>query len=368
MKKKFILAILIFLSSCKSFEFKNADHFNKNINNLWGEYFTKSFDQTTNLNVFVVTNRKAKNQNFGCSQKSFGSAYDNKLKFGFCQVNVPKNHDIGEIESASDDSKSLQNYFKITGGKALSQEEMILSLKKSKHYPLIFVHGFNVPYEEAILRASQIVYDLKYQGPIILFTWPAGVLEEGNFFAETVINKTYEENAANARDSVLIFKNFINELQKNNIKANLLIHSMGHQVALPALAKIGEENLKFLPIYKAILNAPDFENEQFKKLLGNIKKTAQQITLYCSYNDKAISASKVFNKTERLGACLATDEIDVINVSAIDDPSFGLGHGYYSSRSILTDVFQNLIGIEASKRLFIKKANNGGKEKYFLRK
>ena len=48
------------------------------------------------------------------------------------------------------------------------------AIKKMGRTPLVFVHGFNVRYQEAVLRAAQINYDLKYQGPIILFSWPAG--------------------------------------------------------------------------------------------------------------------------------------------------------------------------------------------------
>lgn len=369
MKRNIALVLLILLTSCKAFEFKGDDHFNKNITNLWDGYFSKTFDQTSAVNVFVVTNRKNKANEFGCDQTSFNAEYETKLKFGVCQISVPKNHNIGEIEVASEGKKSTQNYFKNLGAKTLLQEEMITFLKNSKRDPLVFVHGFNVPYSEAVLRASQIAYDLKYQGPVILFTWPAGAASEGGFFEETLINKTYQDNFANARDSVFIFKNFINELQKNDIKINLIVHSMGHQVVLPALDKIGESDFKNPPINKLILNAPDFEVNQFKKTLSTIKKTAKQITVYCSNNDRAMSASKIFNKNDRLGACAAIEDIDVINVSAIDDPSFaGLGHGYYSSRAILIDVFQNLLGIEASKRLFIKKAEVNGKEKYFLRK
>jgi len=369
MKKNILLAVVLLLSSCKAFQYKNEEHFNKNIHNLWDNYYSKTFDQTANFNLLVVTNRKSKGQDFGCTQKSYGAEYDTKAKYGSCVVNVPKNHNVGEIEVVSDTNKSLNNYFKIVGEKPMQQSDLMSYLKSSNRYPLVFVHGFNVPYEEAIMRASQITYDLKYQGPVVLFTWPAGSSDENGFFEENMINKTYENNFANARDSVFIFRSFINELQKKGIKINLIVHSMGHQVVLPALTKLGESEIKSTVINKLILNAPDFEVEQFKKSVPNIKKTADSITVYCSYNDRAMSASKTFNKNERLGACALVDNVDVINVSAVDDPSLlGLGHGYYSSRSILVDVFQNLIGIEAPQRLFIKKANSEGKEKYFLRK
>jgi hypothetical protein len=80
-----------------------------------------------------------------------------------------------------------------------------------------------------------------------------------------------------------------------------------------------------------------------------------------------MTASEFYNKNPRFGACAFSEKIDSINVSLVDDPSMGLGHGYYSSRAILGDVFQVLLGIEAERRLFIRKSEPNSTEKYFLR-
>jgi len=81
-----------------------------------------------------------------------------------------------------------------------------------------------------------------------------------------------------------------------------------------------------------------------------------------------MAASKTFNSNGSLGECTFSEDFDTINVSAVDDSTLGLGHSYYSSRAILTDVFQNLIGISADRRLFIIKSEPDSTEKYLLRK
>ena len=103
--------------------------------------------------------------------------------------------------------------------------------------------------------------------------------------------------------------------------------------------------------------------------MENLRSTSRRITLYCSYNDNAIAVSEVYNNNKRLGACALIDNIDSINVSQLDAPTMGmgLGHGYYSSRPILSDVFQVLLGLDAEKRLFIRKSEPNSTEKYFLR-
>ncbi|MBM5782776.1 MAG: alpha/beta hydrolase [Pelagibacterales bacterium] len=361
MKKVILILSLSFLFSCSG---TKDEKLQKKFHQNWNDYFEKSFSDSQAIEVFVVTNRKSKNNEFSCNADEFGVNRDQALKYGSCKVNVPKNHTIGEINLAKDSRQSSNEYFKILESKSFKEDELIKNIKESKRTALVFVHGFNVKYQEALLRAAQIAYDLKYQGPIILFTWPAGASE--GFFEESMINKTYENNLANARGSVSLFENFLELFRKNNLQINLAVHSMGHQVVLPALKKQGDYDKTL--INELILNAPDFDTKEFSKLVKNIKKITNRITLYCSHADKAIIASKNFNNGERLGACVSIDNIDSINVGLIDDSTLGLGHGYYSSRAVLNDVFQVLIGIEAEKRLFIRKSEVNSSEKYFLRK
>lgn len=362
--KKLILILSIFLTSCASYEFKNDIQANKVLKQMWSGYFVDNFNETKAMDILVVTNRKATNNSFGCGENSFGTNGVGTLQYGVCRVNVPKNHSTGDITFSKDNRQSSNDYFKMLEAKNMTSKDLISTLKNSNRTPLVFVHGFNVKFQEAVLRASQIAYDLKYQGPIILFTWPAG--GEDSIFASAMMNKTYENNLVNAKNSVVLFKNFLTELQKNDIKINLVVHSMGHQVVLPALKQLADTN-SGLAVNELILNAPDFDASAFKNLTKDIKKVSGRITLYCSYNDKAMSASKVFNGDERLGACTFSEDLDSINVSLVDNTTLGLGHGYYSSRAILTDVFQTLLGIEADKRLFVRKSEMNSTEKYFLR-
>ena len=82
-----------------------------------------------------------------------------------------------------------------------------------------------------------------------------------------------------------------------------------------------------------------------------------------------MTASKKVNRQERLGSCLRQEGVDVVNVSEVDDPGLtGLGHGYYASRPLLTDVRQVMFGISAKQRLFIRKAPEGSRSDYILRK
>ena len=365
MKK--ILTILLILASVNSCKNRTIDEkAQKNLQPIWSEYYKEPFDDTKSVRVLVVTNRKSKSAGFGCGNENFGVTIDGVVRLGACKINVPKNHAVGETNLTRDNRQPSADFFKIIEAKPLEQIDFIKEIKDSKRTPLVFVHGFNVRYEEAVLRASQIAYDLKYQGAIILFTWPAGGGD--GFIEQTLLNKTYENNSAAAIASVAAFKDFLLSLQKSEIKINLMVHSMGHQIVLPALKELGESKGGKVLINHLILNAPDFGINDFGPIVKNIKKVSDKTTVYCSYNDKAMLASKTFNKNDRLGACTLFEDVDVINVGAIDDSYLGLGHGYYSSRAILSDISQTFLGVEANHRLFIVKSELNGAEKYFLRK
>jgi esterase/lipase superfamily enzyme len=341
------------------------DDFQKNLSQIWGNYFKENYSDTRALDILIVSNRKLKNNNFGCTNDQLGVVPDTSVHFGACKINVPKNHSTGQIRLTKDNRQSSHEYFKILNSKSLTEAAVFEYLKKSERYPLVFVHGFNLRYEDAVLRASQIAYDLKYQGPIVLFTWPSGAGD--GFLDEQMITRTYDSNLKNAKESIGVFKDFLNQLRANNLKVNLVVHSMGHQIVLPALKDFATLNPDAKIINELILNAPDFEADEFINIADVVKENSRRITIYCSYNDRAMVASEFYNKNPRLGGCAFSESIDSINVSLVDGSALGLGHGYYASRAILGDVFQVLLGIDAEKRLFIRKSEPNSTEKYFLR-
>lgn len=357
-----ILVLSTIVSSCVNL--KDTQNLQKKLSPYWQNYLQKDFADNAQIEVYVATNRLRKNADFGCSDEHFGVDFDKQTNYGICMVKVGKMHEIGNI-SNEQNKKNVEN-FKVALANSTDSKKFFSEIKKTNATPLVFVHGFNVRYNEAVLRSAQIAYDLKYQGPVILYTWPAGAKD--GMIEEALLNKTYEQNSSNVKSSVGIFADFLENLQKNKIKVNLIVHSMGHQLVLDAMSQIAQKKSEVF-INELFLNAPDYDAQTFKTIVPNLKKLTNHITLYCSQNDKALTVSKIFNSNDRLGACSNVEQVDVINVSAIDDSALGLGHGYYSSKSILSDMFLTLIGISPKQRLFVaKSADNSNLEGYFLRK
>jgi esterase/lipase superfamily enzyme len=202
---------------------------------------------------------------------------------------------------------------------------------------------------------------------VVLFTWPAGA--GGGLLDSTLITRTYEANKLNAEATIPLAADFFKQLATLDSPVQLMVHSMGHQVVIPALAETAAQVKKPF-IGELILNAPDIPVEDFTRLAPAARGLTRRTTVYCSFNDNAISASETYNKNRRMGACEAVEGVDVINVSEIDAPALGiggLGHGYYASRPILTDISQLLQGTPAEFRVFVRKSEPNSVENFYLR-
>ncbi|MBE7412742.1 MAG: alpha/beta hydrolase [Leptospiraceae bacterium] len=350
--------ILTLLFNCKT-----TFELGKEISNR----LSQPFDETKSIEVFFTTSRKTTDLNPSCSNSYFTTNFENKEKYGFCKVNVPIEHEIGAIDS--NPSGDSQKFFKFEKYSSLNSENLFNQIKNDPfNEVLVFVHGFNVKFEEAVYRAAQIKFDVKFPGNVVVYSWPAGA-DEG-FFNQLMIQGTYKNNFQNAIHSISGFKNFIKKLYSTQKKVHLIVHSMGHQVVLPGLSELADEMSEPF-LHEVIFNAPDYDTNEFQKIVSKIVKSSKRVTVYCSPNDNALVASSKVNSGKRVGSCDKISGVEMINVNLVDSPVLGiggLGHGYYSSRPILTDLFQILLGIPANKRLFIRKSNPNSTEDFILRK
>ncbi|PJZ68153.1 hypothetical protein CH373_17010 [Leptospira perolatii] len=337
----------------------------KTVGELLETRISNSYANTQSLEIMFSTTRATNsNSQVACSNAYFMVFGNQTSKTGSCIVNVPVDHTVGAIPFGLGNREKLFQFLDHRISPDGSEEANWWKKVESdaSQEILIFVHGFNVGFEEAILRAAQIQFDLKFPGRMIAYSWPAG--GDVGVLSQLMLKSTYEKNLVSAQSSRESFKNFLRRISKTDKKLHLIVHSMGHQVVLPAIAELAKESGSPL-LKELILNAPDFDTGEFIMLMDALKKSAERITLYCSPGDSALIASSQIHQTGRLGTCSKFPGVDVINVNPIDSSIISLGHGYYSSRPILTDLYQLLLGMSAEKRLFIRKSL--GNENYVLR-
>ncbi len=359
MNKLFTLLILIQFYNCTQTLPTLKESLNNRVKN--------TYDKTDLVKINFATMRKTNGFNPSCTNSYYTNQIE-KEKFGSCTISVPQNHEIGTLDQ--DIKGSKDDYFQIQSHQNIPDLDSLIGEvnKNSFEEVIVFVHGFNVKFEEAILRAAQIKFDLKFSGELILYTWPAGA--EDGILNALMIKSTYLENKQNAENSINHFKIFLDKISKTGKKVHLIVHSMGHQMAIPAINQLHETNrTKFLS--QVIFNAPDYDSKSFAKLYQNISNSAERVTIYCSPGDNALVASSKVNSGGRVGSCEKFEGIDMINVNPVDAPVMGiagLGHGYYSSRAIITDLYQVILGVEAQKRLFIRSSGEKNGENFVLRR
>ncbi len=168
---------------------------------------------------------------------------------------------------------------------------------------LVFVHGYNTRFEEAVYRFAQIVHDARVSVAPVLFTWPSG----GGLF-DYVYDR---DSAVYSRDA---FEAVLQALADNpNVKSvSILAHSMGNYLAVEGLRQMSIRD-HGLPskIRDVMLASPDIDVDVFRRQIAEIdaEPRSTQFILFVSRDDKALGLSNFLARgSTRLGALDPTEE------------------------------------------------------------
>jgi esterase/lipase superfamily enzyme len=200
---------------------------------------------------------------------------------------------------------------------------------------LLFVHGYNVGFDDAVKRAAQIAYDLHFEGIPALYSWPS----EGATRKYTVD----ETNVAWSRPRFIEYVGIISE----NLGAeaiHIIAHSMGNRLVAETMASMSAPTVPGRArLRQIVFAAPDVDAATFKDLAQQFHGKADRYTLYASSRDKAIEASRLIHRYPRAGDSgvdlVIVDPVDTIDATAIDTSM--VGHSYYGeNKSVLSDLFE----------------------------
>ena len=162
---------------------------------------------------------------------------------------------------------------------------------------LIFVHGFNNRFDDAVYRFAQVVHDAKVPGIPVLFTWPS----RGEL---SLTAYAYDRESANSSSDALA--QLIEMLAANpNVKdINIVAHSMGNVVALEALRGMASRRGKIgAKVRNVALVAPDVGVDMFRTDLQGMGKSRPRFLLFASQDDAALNFSKTIGGgVDRIGA------------------------------------------------------------------
>jgi esterase/lipase superfamily enzyme len=161
---------------------------------------------------------------------------------------------------------------------------------------LVFVHGFNNRFDDAVYRLAQIVHDSKVPALPVLFTWPSRGEPRLRAY-------TYDRESANySRDALEELLDSLNRMP-GVTEINVLAHSMGNWVALEALraryirpARVNDK------VKNVMLVAPDVDVDVFRTQIGRMGAKRPRFFLFVSQDDRALALSRtIWGGEPRLG-------------------------------------------------------------------
>jgi esterase/lipase superfamily enzyme len=294
------------------------------------------------------------------SKPAFTHERSDTLHFGTARVRIPDDREFGTIELPRERRFLLWRYeekldqakhFIIREVEPLKQETWAQIIRSAgREEALIFVHGFNSTFDEALYRGAQIVWDMRYPGIPIVFSWAS---RGGVAFSDPVgLLQSYLYDYDSARIAGDPFLRLVHTLRDTlGVKrVHIIAHSMGNFVVLNALE--GETRTSSpVQLAELVMAAPDVDRDDFTQVAPKVRAIVAGMTLYASSADKALKASKEARGVPRAGDVpregpIVLAGIDTIDVTAIGDELFGLNHDVFATkRSLVNDIRLLLRGL-----------------------
>ncbi|TBA89294.1 alpha/beta hydrolase [Rhizobium ruizarguesonis] len=287
---------------------------------------------TSRVTMLVATTRKPSED----AGKLFTGDRGTAISLNSVDVSIPpdRNRKIGEVQWPSRMPPNPQKEFAVTQVAKVQSEGQAFDWyrknRNTKHQVIIFVHGFNNTYADAVFRFAQIVHDSGTDAAPILFTWPS----RGRVF-----DYLYDKESANYSRRAL--EDLILQAVKSPDVSDvtILAHSMGGWLAAEALRGVAMRE-KSIPtkVKNVVLASPDIDIDVFRRQFTEMGPKRPHFVILTSTRDKALEMSSwLSGGVSRVGGsdlrpyAPLLDElgVSVIDTSAIatNDP---LGHNAFA--------------------------------------
>ncbi|MFN3191561.1 MAG: alpha/beta hydrolase [Aureliella sp.] len=284
---------------------------------------------------------------------AYGTEHSNSVALGVCKVSIPETHLVGELERPSivrlefEENENKHIVLKETQPLEADSffERMRGAMDERGDSLLVFIHGYNVSFEEAARRTAQMAYDLRFPGAPVFYSWPS----KDNWYQ-------YQNDRRSIELSVGHMKRFLTQLADRSGASNIhvIAHSMGNVGLTQALAELAPQEE---PIFnQVVLAAPDIDAQVFRdRIAPKIVDKVERCTVYTSMTDLALVASRYFNAGSRIGEHAldqAIPGVDIIDASSVDTSL--LGHSYYGEETVLGDLSEILLNRPLDRRTYVK--------------
>jgi esterase/lipase superfamily enzyme len=271
---------------------------------------------------------------FGAQRSSSGVAY------GMAMVSIPKTHRQGEIERPAkwwnafgDDTEYAVSHIVIHSVETSSKDAWVGKLADEEPADgLLFIHGYNTSFDEAIWRTAQLAHDLNFPGQAFCFSWASVAKLRG-----------YPDDEATIDWSTANLQDFLSTLcaELGLKKLHVIAHSMGNRAFLAVLEK-WQQQQEGARISQIVLAAPDIDADRFRQISA-VFNQFDQVTLYSSKRDRAIWLSRAAHGKPRAGDSdppLVAPDLATVDVTKAGGGLLELAHSYFAD---VKAVFDDLI-------------------------
>ncbi|MDX2287600.1 MAG: alpha/beta fold hydrolase [Hyphomicrobiaceae bacterium] len=245
------------------------------------------------------------------------------------------------------EKENVTRHFTIKAVDTMSEDELIAGIKRRlasakefRNEAVVFVHGYNVSFDDALFRAAQIAYDTGFDGAACVYSWPS---------LGSVLGYVHDKNQVlGARDHLANYLDMVRR-RSGATKIHLIAHSMGGHLLTEVLRDMtrglrpDDPSLRFNEI---VFASPDVTRENFERIARELVPHADGITLYASSKDKALNVSGKLSLGKlpagyipSSGLPVILQGVDSIDASAVSTDVFGLNHSDFADRRhLLADI------------------------------
>lgn len=293
------------------------------------------------MRVFFATNRELSGDRHPA--RLFGNARG-QLRYGSCEVSIPRDHRMGELESPSllrlELRQDPDQHVVLMSAELAERDACMEKLKQAvaasgSRSALLFIHGYRTTFEDAARRTGQLAYDLGFPGAAVFYSWPSQGKLSGYIVDEANVEWTQADLATFLAD-------FLQQSDAEHVY--LLAHSMGSRAMANATASVIAARPELARrIREVILAAPDIDADVFRhQVLPALAAVPNPLTLYASSSDSALRASKAIHGYARAGesgpGLVVARGVETIDASTVDTGF--IRHTYFAEkRTALSDMY-----------------------------
>jgi esterase/lipase superfamily enzyme len=205
---------------------------------------------------------------------------------------------------------------------------------------LLYVHGYNQTFEQAVIDAARLSDGIKFAGDTMMFSWPSR--------AQLFDYNVDRESAMYSRDAL---DQVLEDLLASPAvgRVNIVAHSVGTMLTTEALrelyAKLGDYAAD--RVGAIVLASPDIDMDIFTAAIPKIGPLAAKITVITATDDRALAVSRLVNgSTIRVGAAEKA-QLENLGLKVIDASEQGWGvlnHDLFLSNAGTQKAIRDAIG------------------------